>query len=67
MGQLLGILIADSVQLVHVYFQGRNIYPDSVREYDPATELIGHPTGILPIVKFKEIGSFNDKRWVEDK
>lgn len=53
---VLDVVLAKSYELANAFWHGRGVYPHFV---DSRTEndLVGHPTGVLPIVQTKEVHS----------
>lgn len=53
-GSIESVVLAKSYALAQAYWQGKGVMASSVDEKNE-TDLENHPTGVLPIVKTKEI------------
>lgn len=64
-GYPIGIVLSNSRRLAEAYWHGADVIPHSVNVFDQ-NNLIDHPTGVIPILKVKEIGEqFSDKKTLQ--
>ena len=53
-GKTIDVVLSRNRELAHAYWHGKGIIPHSSREITE-NDLVGHPTGVLPIVTTREV------------